>query len=271
GVEMLSIGFVGAGNMAEAIVAGLIGRSSVETSTVACTDIVEARMDHMARVYGVRKVKDAHELASLCEVVVLAVKPGQVRDAVAGMKGAHADRLVVSIAAGVPLKALEAMLKPGSRIVRVMPNACCLVGQGASVMCATGACSEEDRAAVRRIFESVGMCIELDERHLDAVTALSGSGPAFCFVFLEALADGAVRSGLPRDLAYMLAGATLKGAAEMALRLQKHPGQLKDMVTSPGGTTIEGIAALEAGAFRSSVMEAVRAAWLKAREISEGW
>ncbi len=267
---MLSIGFIGAGNMAEAIVSGLLAKSVVEPSGIAVTDVKSDRMKHMAEVYGVLPCTDAKEMAGSHDVLVVAVKPAQVGGALRELKGACADRLVISIAAGVSLGSILEVLGERARVIRVMPNACCLIGEGVSVMSLSGGCTDKDRSDAMEILGAVGTCMEMDELHLDAVTALSGSGPAFCFMFLEALCDGAVRAGLPRDVAYQMAGLTLKGAAEMALKLGGNPGRLKDMVASPSGTTIEGIAALEAGGFRSSVIEAVTASWRRAREMSGG-
>lgn len=267
---MPTIGFLGAGNMAEAIVAGLCAKAGTDPYLVAVFDIAPVRMEHMGKAYGVRTCASADELCRASDAVVVAVKPHQVPDVLADTKDSLAGRLVISIAAGVTLRRMSEELGPHARIVRVMPNTPCLVRQGASVMCSSSRCTEEDRLLARGVFESVGICLEMDERYLDAVTALSGSGPAYCFLFLEALCDGAVRAGLPRDEAYRLAAATMKGAATMALEPDSHPARLKDMVTSPGGTTIEGIAALEAGGFRSAVIEAVTAAWVRARSLSGG-
>lgn len=266
---MGQVGFIGAGNMAEAIVAGLCAGSYARPSSIVVFDIVPERMERLRSVYGVRSCASAAEAARGSDAVVIAVKPHQVRDVLADNRDALSGTLVIGIAAGVTLRRMLEELGPHARVVRVMPNTACLVRQGVSVLCASSRCSEKDIGVAREIFQSVGICLEMEERYFDAVTALSGSGPAYCFVFLEALCDGAVRAGLPRDVAYTLAAATLKGASAMALGSETHPARLKDMVTSPGGTTIEGIAALEAGGFRSAVIEAVTAAWLRSRDLSQ--
>ena len=178
------------------------------------------------------------------------------------------ETVVVSIAAGVPLAALAAAAGPAARLVRVMPNTPCLVGETAAAMCLGGAADEGDAELVRALFAAVGVVHRVDERLLSAVTGLSGSGPAYGFLAVEALADGGVRAGLPRDIATQLAAQTLLGAARMVLETGKHPGALKDMVTSPAGTTIAGVAALERGGFRAALMEAVKAATERAEELS---
>ena len=176
--------------------------------------------------------------------------------------------VVVSIAAGIPLAALAAAAGAGARLVRVMPNTPCLVGETAAAMCLGGAADEGDADTVRTLFAAVGVVHRVDERLLSAVTGLSGSGPAYGFLAIEALADGGVRAGLPRDIATQLAAQTLLGAARMVLETGKHPGALKDMVTSPAGTTIAGVAALERGGLRAAFMEAVAAATARAEELS---
>lgn len=178
------------------------------------------------------------------------------------------ETVVVSIAAGVPLAALASAAGATTRLVRVMPNTPCLVGETAAAMCLGGSADEGDAELVRALFAAVGVVHRVDERLLSAVTGLSGSGPAYGFLAVEALADGGVRAGLPRDIATQLAAQTLLGAARMVLETGKHPGALKDMVTSPGGTTIAGVAALERGGFRAALMEAVGAATQRAEELS---
>lgn len=177
--------------------------------------------------------------------------------------------VIVSIAAGVPVAALAAAAGAGTRIVRVMPNTPCLVGETAAAMCLGGAADEGDAEAVRALFAAVGIVHRVDERLLSAVTGLSGSGPAYGFLAIEALADGGVRAGLPRDIATQLAAQTLLGAARMVLETGKHPGALKDMVTSPAGTTIAGVAALERAGVRSAFIEAVAAATARADELAK--
>ena len=209
------------------------------------------------------------KVAQNADVIFIAVKPQYV-DTVLREVGPYLSKatVVVSIAAGVPLAALAAAAGPDTRLVRVMPNTPCLVGETAAAMCLGGAADEGDAELVRALFAAVGVVHRVDERLLSAVTGLSGSGPAYGFLAIEALADGGVRAGLPRDIATQLAAQTLLGAARMVLETGKHPGALKDMVTSPAGTTIAGVAALEKGGFRAALMDAVAAATKRADELS---
>lgn len=265
---MKNIGFIGAGNMAEAIISGLIKKTLVKPDEISVFDVKKERMEHMAQTFGVRCTPGIPELAPSRDMVVLAVKPDQIVPLLKGAGKALAGKLLVSIAAGVTLRSMLDVLGDDAKVVRVMPNTPCLVMEGASVMAASQACSEKDRDAVLSMFSAVGICLEMEEKFINAVTALSGSGPAFCFLFLEALCDGAVKAGLSRDVALKLAAATMKGAASMVMELGKHPGQLKDMVTSPSGTTIEGISVLESKGFRSAVIDAVTAAYRRAEAMS---
>ena len=265
---MQPVGFIGAGNMAEAIVSGLLRKTLLSPRDIIILDIKSERTRHMKDTFGVEIATTTRELVLARDIIILAVKPDQILDVLAGLSGELAGKLVISIAAGITLGSMLDVVGQNAKVVRVMPNTPCLVLEGASVMAASPSCSEQERATVREIFSAVGLCLEMDEKYINAVTALSGSGPAFCFLFLEALSDGAVQAGLPREVALKLAAATMRGAASMVLDLGRHPGQLKDMVTSPSGTTIEGIAALESKGFRSAVIDAVRAAHRKAEILS---
>jgi pyrroline-5-carboxylate reductase len=265
---MQPIGFIGAGTMAEAIISGLLRKTLLPPRDIIVFDIKPGRMEHMKNTYGVEVARTPRELVLARDVIVLSVKPDQILKVLAEIGTDLTGKLVISIAAGITLGSMLDILGSDARVIRVMPNTHSIVLEGASVMAASPLCSEQERDAARTIFSAVGMCLEMDERHINAVTALSGSGPAFCFLFLEALSDGAVQAGLPRDVALKLAAATMRGAATMMLDLKRHPGQLKDMVTSPSGTTIEGIAALESRGFRSAVIEAVSAAFRRAETLS---
>jgi pyrroline-5-carboxylate reductase len=265
---MAEIGFIGAGNMAEAIIGGIVKKGLYEPEKISVYDVRPERMEELGSVYGVGMAASIEDLAGACPVVVLAVKPDKIPAVLGQAKDDLAGRLVISIAAGVPIQKIQSFIGSDARIVRVMPNTPALVLEGASALCASPSCTKDDVDTALAVFSAIGRCVPVDEGMMNAVTALSGSGPAFCFLFLEALADGAVRAGLPRDLALELAAATLKGAAAMVLQTGKHPGALKDMVSSPGGTTIEGIAVLEAKGFRSAAMEAVFAAFQKANKLS---
>ena len=260
------IGFIGAGKMGSAIIKGILQAGLVERSQLAASDPVEALGKALVEETGVRFLQDNAGLVEASDIVILAVKPqvmdGMLRDLAGAPLG---DRLWVSIAAGVPLDRIEGLLPEGTRVVRVMPNTPCLVGQAASAY-AGGRCARpEDLDKVGEIFASVGLAVSVDEHHLDAVTALSGSGPAYVFLFIESLTAGGVQMGLSRDVALKLALQTVYGSAVMARDAKEHLAELRDAVTSPAGTTAAGLFALEQGAFRATVMEAV----LQAKERSE--
>ena len=249
---MLKIGFIGSGMMASALMDGLIAKNVTKAECITCSDVWEP-----ARRTAAEKGFHATESnVEVCEAssdaVMLAVKPNCVEQAckdLASTDMGKSNPLIISIAAGMTLDALESYL-PGRRVVRVMPNTPCLVGQAACGFALGSLATEEDRVLVQTILGAVGIALEVNESLLDAVTGLSGSGPAYVFMFIEALSDGGVRAGLPRNVATQLAAQTVKGAAEMVLSTGKHPGLLKDAVTSPGGTTIAGVEALEQGYVR---------------------
>ena len=261
----LRIGFLGAGAMGEALAGGLVA-AGVPRERVQLADPDAARLDAVKRALGVATTGDNAALVRESDVVVIAVKPGLV----AGVLGAVGDArpLWVSIAAGVSIAKLEAVLPSGARVVRAMPNTPALVREGATAYAANRAATAADRAVAQALFESAGLAWEApDESLLDAVTGLSGSGPAYVFVLLEALADAGVRVGLPRDAAQRLAIQTVLGAAMLARETGLHPAQLKDRVTSPGGTTIAGLARLEQAGFRAALIDAVEAATKRSKEL----
>ncbi len=265
-----SIGLLGGGAMGEALAAGVLA-AGVPAARVCAADPEAARREHLARALGVRtSASNADAIAS--DVVVIAVKPALVKGVLAALGGpesaALAKPLWISIAAGVSLAAIESALPRGARVVRAMPNTPALVRAGATAYTPNAACSAGDRALAKALFEGVGLAWECpSESLLDAVTGLSGSGPAYVFVLLEALSDAGVRMGLPRDAASALATQTVLGSAKLAQETKRHPAALKDQVTSPGGTTIAGLERLEAGGFRAAVHEAVAAATKRSKEL----
>jgi pyrroline-5-carboxylate reductase len=267
----LRVGFVGGGAMAEALLGGLLAAGHAP-ARLRAADPDPARRKRLEEL-GVPVGAENAEVVRASDLVVLAVKPGIVgralADVVSALTPAECLRpCYVSIAAGLPLAALGRSLPEGARIVRAMPNTPALVRAGATAYCANAAATPTDRAAARALFETVGSAWEApSEGLLDAVTGLSGSGPAYVFVFLEALGDAGVRVGLPREAAYQLAFQTVLGAAKLALESGRHPASLKDQVTSPGGTTIAGLERLEARGFRAAVYEAVAAATARSREL----
>lgn len=265
------IGFVGAGQMALALARGWLAAGLVRGDQLAAIDPVAAARERFAAEIPGAHVCDVAAVAATlgaCDVVILAVKPQQMTAALAPTGFIDDQKLVVSIAAGVPLAALESLLTHG-RLVRVMPNTPALVGQGASAYALGRGATAADAQLVDRLLAAVGKAVRVDEKLLDAVTGLSGSGPAFVYVLIEALADGGVLAGLPRDVALTLAAQTVKGAAQMVLETGEHPGTLKDRVTSPGGTTIAGLAVLEQGNFRGTLLRAVQAAAERATELGQ--
>jgi pyrroline-5-carboxylate reductase len=202
--------------------------------------------------------------------LILATKPDQVAAALAEIAGAIGpSHLLISIAAGVPLAKLESALPPGTRVIRVMPNTPALVGAGAAGFALGKNATAADGELAQKLLSAVGLAVPVKESLLDAVTGLSGSGPAYVYQFIEALSDGGVAAGLPRDVATRLAAQTVLGSAKMVLETRQHPGVLKDQVTSPGGTTIEGVHELEKGAFRATVINAVRAATEKSKKLGQ--
>lgn len=243
----LTVGFIGSGMMASALMDGLINKGVVdEPSAITCSDVYEPAVEK-ARAKGIHGTMSNKEVCARPEdALIIAVKPDTVMEACADVASVESNALVISIVAGVTLDTLERAL-PGRRVVRVMPNTPCCIGEGASGYALGKLARDPDRHIVEAIFGSVGVASELSEVLLNAVTGLSGSGPAYVFQFIEALSDGGVRAGLPRPIAMKLAAQTVKGAAEMVLQTGDHPGELKDRVASPGGTTIAGVAALENG------------------------
>ncbi len=262
------IGFIGAGRMATALACGLSRAGLAELLLAA--DVVPAARERFAAETGGTAVESNIEVAAQADVLFLAVKPQHMDEVLAELSGRMESRhLVISIAAGVPLARLEAGLGAQSRVVRVMPNTPCLVGASASAFALGQGAPAEDAATVMRLLSSVGIAYEVPEKLLDAVTGLSGSGPAFVYVMIEAMADGGVRMGLPRDVAVQLAAQTVFGSAKMVLELGEHPAALKDGVASPGGTTIAGLHALENGGFRGIVMSAVESAARRSEELGQ--
>jgi len=264
-----TIGFLGCGAMARALAGGLVA-AGVGAARLRGADPVAAARDAFSKATGADAGAANAEVVAASDVVVLAVKPGLVPGVLGGLAGGDLARpLWISIAAGVPLARLEAALPAGARVVRVMPNTPALVGAGASALCGNAAATEADLALAEALCAAVGEVWRCpDEGLLDAVTGLSGSGPAYVFLLLEALGDAGVRVGLPRDAAYRLAFQTVLGAARLAIESGEHPGRLKDQVTSPGGTTIAGLERLEAHGVRAAVYEAVAAATARSRELS---
>jgi pyrroline-5-carboxylate reductase len=268
-VKGKKLGFIGGGNMAAALVKGLL-HAKVPPSDIIVSDVKTERLAMLSEAHGVKTTIDNHELVKSCDVIVLSVKP-QVIDKVLGaiandVKPSH---LVVSVAAGVPISAMEGRLPEGTRVVRSMPNTPATALAGATAIAAGTHATEEDLETAHALFAAVGRVVTLDESLLDAVTGLSGSGPAYVMLMIEALADGGVKVGLHRDTALLLAAQTVYGSAKLLLETGEHPGRLKDMVTSPGGTAIAGLHTLESGGLRRTLIDAVEAATNRAATLGE--
>lgn len=264
-----TIGFIGAGNMAETLFGGLISTSRSKPSNIICSDVRQDRLETLKQKYGVQTASDNSAVIRAAQIIIFAVKPqimaGVIKETAAAL---DASKLVISIAAGVPLAAIESSIQKNVRLIRAMPNVCVAVKEGATAIAAGKHAKKEDIDLAMEIFSSVGRCIHLKGNNLmDAVTGLSGSGPAYIFMILDALADAGVKMGLSRQDALILSSQTVLGAARMLLETQLHPGELKDMVTSPGGTTIAGLHALERGGLRTTLIDAVEAATLRSREL----
>lgn len=263
------IAFLGAGNMAEALIRGLL-RGGMPSTLITATARRPERLQSLQKDYGIEAITDNIAAARKAEVVVLSVKP-QVLDKLLTQVAPVIDpgKLVISVAAGVPIAALERRLGVGVRIVRAMPNTPALVGLGATAISPSEHATEDDLALASQLFCAVGTCTQVEEALLDAVTGLSGSGPAYVFLIIEALSDAGVKVGLPRYTALALAAQTVLGSAKLLLETKAHPGHLKDQVTSPGGTAIAGLHTLEAGGLRTTLINAVEAATRRAKELGE--
>lgn len=264
------IGFIGAGKMGEALIRGIINAEAVDSSNIYASDLYKAGLDRLHSELGINISVDNKETISNSDIVILAVKPQILDTILAGIKDSVTpDKLVISIAAGVSIADIESGLNPGTRVVRVMPNIAATVAEAASAICPCATASIDDTESALAIFKAVGSAIVVSEHLMDAVTGLSGSGPAFIFPVIEAMADGGVYEGLDRNSALTLAAQTVLGAAKMVLETKSHPGELKDMVTSPGGTTIRAIRELEEHGIRAAFMNAVIASADRSKELGK--
>lgn len=254
--------------MASALVAGIRTAGIFRPEEIAVTDVMADKCAKLARDYGIASISNNSELAEACDIIVLAVKPGQLFGVLSEIRQClSSDRTVVSIVAGIAISRIAVYL-PKNNIVRAMPNTPSLIGRGVTALSWLESCPDEVSGQVKDIFTTVGDVVCVDESMMAAITALSGSGPAYVYIMLESMADAGVRAGLPRDLALRISAMTVAGAGEMVFKTGKHPAILKDMVTSPSGTTIEALHSLEDDGFRASVMKAVAVAYKRACEIS---
>ena len=270
-VKGKKVGFLGAGNMGEAMIRGLLKAGTVPAEDIFAADVRLDRLQQLGKLYGIHTLSDNSLLVKRVDVVILAVKPQIIHSVLKEVGSAVTPKkLVISVAAGVPTVALRADLPKGVRLIRVMPNTPALVLEGMTAVAKADGLQKGDLETAEEIFGAVGKVVVLEEEALDAVTGLSGSGPAYVALMIEALADGGVKVGLDRLTAMTLAAQTVLGSAKLLIETGAHPGQLKDMVTSPGGTAIAGIAALEEGGVRRTLISAVERATLRSRELGRG-
>ncbi|MBC8393210.1 MAG: pyrroline-5-carboxylate reductase [Deltaproteobacteria bacterium] len=265
------IGILGTGNMGEALVRGLVQSNSSDPQNIICTDVREDNLEEIQREYGVTTTVDNVEAVKVSDIVVYAVKPQIIASVLKETAGClDMSKLIISIAAGVPMAAIESCLQKDLRLIRAMPNIAVAVKEGATAIAAGKHALKDDIKLAKAIFDSVGRCVFIDENILmDAITGLSGSGPAYIFLIVDALADAGVKMGLSRQDALFLSSQTVLGAAKLLIETKEHPAQLKDRVTSPGGTAIAGIHTLEKGGLRTTLINAVEAATNRSRELGE--
>ena len=261
------IGFIGGGKMAEALIKGILQSDLADSSQIVAIDPVEERRQILNKEYQITVSSEVREVAD-CSIIILAVKPQIMEAVLADISGIINDsHLVISIAAGIPLSYLENRLPDKSRVIRVMPNTPALILEGVSALSGGKSVTAQDTETGVSIFSAVGKCITIEEKYLDAVTGLSGSGPAYVFTFIEALIDGGVKVGLSRADAELLAMQTVLGSVKLAMTSGDHPAVLRAMVTSPGGTTIAGLHELERAGFKAAVMDCVEAATERSEEL----
>ncbi|MBF7097041.1 pyrroline-5-carboxylate reductase [Alkalibacter mobilis] len=255
------IGFIGCGNMAQAMIGGLVESNLISNEMIIVSNPLDDQLDMVKKKYNVKTLKDNNKLVMDSDVVIIAVKPNVINEVLTQIKdGLDESKILISIAAGVSIKEIEEIVGFDRKIIRIMPNTPVLVGEGMSAICGNAFSNDKDLAIAEEIFSSFGKIQFIEEKLFDGVTAVSGSSPALIYILIEAMADAAVMSGLHRDKAYILASQAVLGSAKMVLETECHPGKLKDNVCSPAGTTIEMVAKLEEKGFRNSVISALNAA-----------
>lgn len=261
---------LGVGNMGEALLKAMLFSGIYTKEDLIVSDISEERLTHINSIYGVETTRENSEAAASSEFIILAVKPGTVKSLIEEISPSiNESKVIISLVTGVKIARIRKWLRRETPVIRVMSNTPVIVKEGATAISPGPGVKERDIEVARKMFDSVGKTVILGEEHLNAVTGLSGSGPAYVFTIIEALADGGVKVGLPRKEATLLAAQTVLGAAKMVLDTGRHPGSLKDMVTSPGGTTIEGLHRLEASGIRAALMSAVEHATKRAEELGK--
>jgi len=264
------IGFIGAGNMAEAMIKGLLQSGTSKPENIVASDVREDRLSFIHELFEVSVCERNPDVVKRADLVVLAVKPQIMESVLVELTdGLDMSKLIISIAAGISLATIESHLKRDLRLIRVMPNIAALVLESATAICAGRHASSEDLKLAKAIFDSIGKTVIIEEGLMDAITGLSGSGPAYLFLIIDAMADAGVKVGLSRDNALTLSAQTVLGAAKLLIETGEHPGRLKDLVTSPGGTAIAGLHTLEEGGLRTTLINAVEMATRRSRELGE--
>ncbi len=268
--QKIPLGFIGGGNMAEALIKGLLGSKTITPDDCSVCDLIEERLAYLQKTYKVKTVKESPQVIASSRAVILAVKPQNVTQALSTLSAIWSpEKILISICAGVPMAFLGQSFSKTPKIIRVMPNTPALVLSGISALCKNSVAGEKDLVLAESIFKAIGETVRVEEPQLDAVTGLSGSGPAYVFTILEGLTEGGVKMGLTRPVALKLAVQTVWGSAQMARQMDWPLSQLKEMVTSPGGTTIHGLHVLEKAGFHGILMDAVEAATRRSKELGE--
>ena len=264
----MKIGFIGCGNMAKAMISGILAKSAIGQSGITASDVSKEALAAAEAELGINTETDNKKVVDASDIIVLAVKPVYMEEVIKEIRGCVTqEKLIITLAPGKTLAWLDEMFGKDTKIIRTMPNTPAMAGEGMTAYCGNRFVSEDDKKNTYDILKSFGKAEEVPERLMDAVCGVSGSSPAFVFMFIEAMADAAVAEGMPRAQAYKFAAQSVLGSAKLVLETGKHPGELKDMVCSPGGTTIEGVGVLEEMGFRSAVIEAVRAAAEKSKGV----
>ena len=264
------IGFIGSGNMAKAMIGGIVKSKLVDPSNVIASDLNELALENVKNEYGINVTTNSKEVVKFSDIVIVAVKPNVYDVVLEGVKELiDNEKIIVTIAAGKTIESIENVIGNDKKVIRTMPNTPALVNEGMSALCKNNNITDEELNMVKEIFNSFGKAEIVSEYLIDAVIGASGSAPAYVFMFIEAMADAAVLAGMPRNQAYTFAAQAVMGSAKMVLETGKHPGELKDMVCSPGGTTIEAVKTLEAEGFRSAVIKAIGDCIEKSKEMSK--
>ena len=264
------IGFIGSGNMAKAMIGGIVKSKLVDQSNVIASDLNELALENVKNEYGINVTTNSKEVVKFSDIVIVAVKPNVYDVVLDGVKELVDDKkIIVTIAAGKTIESIENVIGNDKKVIRTMPNTPALVNEGMSALCKNNNITDEELNIVKNIFNSFGKAEVVNEYLIDAVIGASGSAPAYVFMFIEAMADAAVLAGMPRNQAYTFAAQAVMGSAKMVLETGKHPGELKDMVCSPGGTTIEAVKTLEEEGFRCAVIKAIGDCIEKSKEMSK--